>query len=121
VYTKGIALKSALTGKAKSHFFGSFAYLPVCCFKSDMDVAVFDAFDHTINNSQVFRRKVLEALNQLKHRLCNSKLFKNVILIHKVCFPILKIATHYGFKVDVSIGGFGVDTSLYAKHQSKKY
>jgi hypothetical protein len=114
-------VKSTFAGKAETQIFGSFAYLPVCCFESDVDVAVFDAFDHPINDYQVFRGKVLEALNQLERGIRNSKLFKNVILIRNARVPILNIATEYGFEVDVSIDGLGSDTSLYAKCQSEKY
>jgi hypothetical protein len=67
------------------------------------------------------RNKVLASLEELRRGLRKSKIFKTVVFIHRARVPIIKIATHHGFEIDVSIGGFGTDTSLYAKRQSEKY
>jgi hypothetical protein len=67
------------------------------------------------------RNKVLASLEELRRGLRKSKLFKTVMFIHRARVPIIKISTHQGFEIDVSIGGFGTDTSLYAKQQSEKY
>ena len=58
-------------------------------------------------------------LRKKSHR--RTMAIQHITLIKTAKVPIIKIQTTHGFSVDICVGGFGTDTSLYAQEQMHRY
>jgi hypothetical protein len=67
--------------------------------------------------------RVLSTLSNTLRKKCHSRHMhlQSVTLIKTAKVPIIKLQTTYGFQVDIAVGGYGTDTSLYAKEQIKLF
>jgi hypothetical protein len=59
------------------------------------------------------------SLRKKAHR--RDMAIQHITLIKTAKVPIIKIQTTHGFPVDIAVGGFGTDTSLYAQKQMARY
>ena len=56
-----------------------------------------------------------------KKSITRSMQIENLTFIKTARVPIIKIQLVSGFNVDIAVGGYGTDTSLYAAHQIQLY
>ena len=80
----------------------------------------------TIGPQGHVRIKVVSMLATLSNKLrkksiTRSMQIENLTFIKTARVPIIKIQLVSGFNVDIAVGGYGTDTSLYAAHQIQLY